>query len=77
MCLTPYVDGVSARRSSMMAVMEHGVPIVSTTGHLTDAGLFDNSPRSEDSRFWPDGGAVPGSCLLGVPLLHLRPARQP
>jgi signal peptidase I len=27
--------------------------------------LGDNSPRSEDSRFWPDGGKVPGCSLLG------------
>ena len=37
--------------------------------------LGDNSPRSEDSRFWPDGGAVPASSLLGTPLPPLRPAR--
>lgn len=43
-CLTPYVDGVSSRRSSMMAVMEHGVPMVGTRGHLTDSPLFDDSP---------------------------------
>jgi signal peptidase I len=37
--------------------------------------LGDNSPRSEDSRFWPDGGAVPASSLVGAPLLRLDPAR--
>jgi signal peptidase I len=31
--------------------------------------LGDNSPRSEDSRFWPDGGKVPGSSLVGGLLL--------
>jgi signal peptidase I len=35
--------------------------------------LGDNSPASEDSRFWPDGGAVPGSSLIGTPLLVFRP----
>src|SRR5204863_7424 len=31
--------------------------------------LGDDSPRSEDSRFWPDGGAVPAPSLVGAPLL--------
>jgi signal peptidase I len=35
--------------------------------------LGDNSPASEDSRFWPDGGAVPRRCLVGTPLLVLPP----
>jgi signal peptidase I len=30
--------------------------------------MGDNSPRSQDSRFWPDGGAVPAANLVGVPL---------
>jgi signal peptidase I len=34
--------------------------------------LGDNSPNSDDSRFWPDGGAVPADCLIGKPfLVHL------
>jgi signal peptidase I len=35
--------------------------------------LGDNSPASEDSRFWPDGGRVPGAALIGTPLVVLRP----
>jgi signal peptidase I len=31
--------------------------------------LGDNSSRSEDSRFWPRGGAVPRSALVGSPLM--------
>lgn len=30
--------------------------------------LGDNSPRSEDSRHWPDHGAVPGRNLIGRPM---------
>jgi len=44
LCLAPYIDGMSARRSSVMAVMEHGVPIVSTRGRLTDSPVFRSSP---------------------------------
>lgn len=27
--------------------------------------LGDNSPVSDDSRFWPGGGGIPGGCLMG------------
>jgi glycosyltransferase involved in cell wall biosynthesis len=42
--LAPYVDGVSARRTAAIAAMAHGVPIVTTLGHLTDRSLFEGSP---------------------------------
>jgi signal peptidase I len=35
--------------------------------------LGDNSPASEDSRFWPGGGAVPGPNLIGTPLVVAQP----
>jgi signal peptidase I len=31
--------------------------------------LGDNSPQSDDSRFWPERGAVPAAGLLGTPFL--------
>ena len=37
--------------------------------------LGDNSPNSKDSRFWPDGGAVPAHNLLGKPFLVHVPGR--
>jgi signal peptidase I len=34
--------------------------------------LGDNSPNSEDSRYWPNHGVVPEGCLVGKPfLVHL------
>jgi glycosyltransferase involved in cell wall biosynthesis len=36
MFLAPYMDGVSTRRGSMMAALQHAVPVVGTCGHLTD-----------------------------------------
>ena len=41
--LAPLVDGLSTRRASVLAALEHGVPTVSTTGHLFDP-LFANGP---------------------------------
>lgn len=36
--------------------------------------LGDNSPSSEDSRFWPDDGCVNADCLLGSVLYVNRPS---
>jgi glycosyltransferase involved in cell wall biosynthesis len=44
--LTPFVDGVSTRRGSMMAGLQHGLPIVGTAGELTDNLLRAESDRS-------------------------------
>jgi glycosyltransferase involved in cell wall biosynthesis len=35
--LMPHEFGISAKRGSLMAALEHGIPIVGTDGHLTDA----------------------------------------
>jgi glycosyltransferase involved in cell wall biosynthesis len=35
--LQPYPDGVTTRRTSMMAALAHGLPVVTTTGELTEA----------------------------------------
>jgi signal peptidase I len=37
--------------------------------------LGDNSPNSQDSRFWPDQGAVPAHCLVGKPFVVHLPGR--
>src|SRR5262249_57817080 len=37
--------------------------------------LGDNSPHSEDSRFWPDHGAVNAANFLGKPFLVHLPSR--
>jgi glycosyltransferase involved in cell wall biosynthesis len=34
--LQPYIDGVSSRRTSVMVGLSHGVPIVTTSGRLTE-----------------------------------------
>jgi glycosyltransferase involved in cell wall biosynthesis len=40
--LAPFADGISTRRTSMMAALQHGLPIVATDGPSTDAMLRDS-----------------------------------
>src|SRR5436305_1834897 len=35
--LQPYIDGVSSRRTSVMAALSHGLPIVTAKGALTES----------------------------------------
>jgi glycosyltransferase involved in cell wall biosynthesis len=39
--LSPRTDGVSTRRGTLMAAMQHGLPILGTHGYLTDAVLLE------------------------------------
>jgi glycosyltransferase involved in cell wall biosynthesis len=39
--LAPYADGVSTRRTTVMAALQHGVPVIGTSGHLTDDLLHE------------------------------------
>jgi glycosyltransferase involved in cell wall biosynthesis len=41
--LDPFVDGVSTRRTTVMAALQHGLPIVGTDGDLTDRLLRSSS----------------------------------
>jgi len=40
----PFDDGVSTRRTSVIAGMAHGVPTITTAGHLTDEDFYEKSP---------------------------------
>jgi glycosyltransferase involved in cell wall biosynthesis len=37
--LAPFVDGVSTRRTTVMAALQHAIPVVGTRGSLTDGSL--------------------------------------
>lgn len=41
--LMPHAGGISAKRTSLMAALEHGIPVVGTQGVLTD-GFFHQLP---------------------------------
>jgi glycosyltransferase involved in cell wall biosynthesis len=54
--LQPYVDGVSSRRTSVMAALAHGRPIVTTAGKLTEdlwaeSGAVALAPANESDAF--------------------------
>ena len=41
--LAPYLDGVSTRRTTVMAALQHRIPVVGTSGYLTDRAFSDAS----------------------------------
>jgi glycosyltransferase involved in cell wall biosynthesis len=43
--MAPLVDGVSTRRTTAMAALQHGLPVVATDGPLTD-DLFRKTPHA-------------------------------
>ena len=44
--LAPYVDGISTRRTTLMAALQHGIPTVGTSGEATDDILARNAERA-------------------------------
>lgn len=43
--LSPFIDGLSTRRSSVSSVLQHGIPVATTRQEWTDR-LFDSAPES-------------------------------
>jgi glycosyltransferase involved in cell wall biosynthesis len=67
MFLAPYGDGVSTRRTTVMAALQHGIPVVGTDGPLTDALLRQSSdalrlvPVQQRNRFAREVAALAAS----------------
>jgi glycosyltransferase involved in cell wall biosynthesis len=61
--LAPLVDGLSTRRTTVMAALQHGLPIIATEGPSTDAVLRDARDaitlvQSDDLRAWIDASVA-------------------
>jgi glycosyltransferase involved in cell wall biosynthesis len=69
--LAGYEDGVSTRRTTVMAALQHGVPVVGTSGHLTDAVLAE---ASDAIRLTPVGD--PDAFARAVSALAADPAER-
>jgi glycosyltransferase involved in cell wall biosynthesis len=65
--LAPYGDGISTRRTTVMAALQHGIPVVGTDGPLTDAVLRQSSdalrlvPVEQRDRFAREVAALAAS----------------
>jgi glycosyltransferase involved in cell wall biosynthesis len=44
MFLAPFHNGVSCKRSSVMAALQHELPVVTTRGPMTESPVFDSGP---------------------------------
>jgi glycosyltransferase involved in cell wall biosynthesis len=70
--LAPYADGLSTRRTSLMAALQHGLPIVGTSGKSTDAMLLER----RDTLVLTSDADTPGFADAALRLAHDRSARE-
>jgi glycosyltransferase involved in cell wall biosynthesis len=59
--LAPFVEGVSTRRGSFMAALQHGLPVVATSGPQTDAVFLEHDGRALDLVPETDADAFAGA----------------
>jgi glycosyltransferase involved in cell wall biosynthesis len=65
--LAPFLDGVSARRTTVMAALQHGLPTLTTQTALSDAVLRDASALSAVSPDDVEGFVARAVELVGDP----------
>lgn len=70
--LTPFIDGVSTRRGSFMAGLQHAVPTIATNGELTDPLL----QRADGTAFLLFPTNDPGAFARGAVALSTDPSRR-
>ena len=61
--LSPFVDGVSTRRGSFVAALQHGSAIVGTDGSLTDQTLRGENGKSFELVTAGDSVGFAGKCI--------------
>jgi glycosyltransferase involved in cell wall biosynthesis len=72
--LSPFIDGVSTRRGSFFAALQHGLPIVTTRAYHTDPDLLRHDGRAFQTVAASDlGGFVDATIrLAGDPAMRQR-----
>lgn len=63
----PYPDGITSRRTSAMACLSQGTPVVTTSGHLTEPLWADTKAVALAAVGDPGGFGAAVSTLLGDP----------
>jgi glycosyltransferase involved in cell wall biosynthesis len=70
--IQPYVDGVSTRRTTVMAALAHGLPVVSAVGALSEPFWSDSGAVALAEQNEPDALAAAAEALLSDPARQTR-----
>lgn len=68
----PYTDGVSTRRTTVMAALAHGLPVVSAAGYLSEPFWSESEAVALAGQNEPDALACTAEALLSDPARQAR-----